>query len=87
MTISSSLSYFSCFYAFAYCFSEEEDDEEEGADEVDGGKQLAKKSAFSGECPLDYRTQLMVMIIFSEDMFSKQMSDMNLGKVHPKFVR
>ncbi|MPC53822.1 Poly [ADP-ribose] polymerase 3 [Portunus trituberculatus] len=56
----------------------EEDDEEEEADAVDGGKQLAKKSAFSGDCSLNYRTQLMIMIIFSEDMFTKQMSIMNL---------
>ncbi|KAK8390955.1 hypothetical protein O3P69_016955 [Scylla paramamosain] len=61
-----------------YTMIDIEDDEEEEADAVDGGQQLVKVTKSYGDCPLDYRTQLMIMIIFSDDMFTNQMSRMNL---------
>ena len=60
---------------------EDDEEEEEKADAVDGG-QMVKTTVSSEPCPLDYRTQLLIMIIFSEDMFANQMTSMRLGKVH-----
>ena len=64
---------------------EDDDEEEEKADAVDGG-QMVKTTVSSDPCPLDYRTQLLIMIIFSEDMFADQMTSMHLGKVHLRFM-
>ena len=33
------------------------------------------------ECSLDPRTELMVKLIFNDDMFKSQMASMNLGKI------
>lgn len=53
-----------------------------GVDSVDGGQQMTKTLVtFTGPCPLDARTMLMIKIIYSDDMFNDQMSAMMLGKV------
>lgn len=59
---------------------DEDDDDNEGVDALDGSL-MTKTTVTSGPCSLDRRTQLLIMIIFSEDMFTGQMSSMHLGKV------
>lgn len=53
-----------------------------GVDTVDGGQQMTRTLVtFTGPCPLNARTMLMIKIIYSDDMFKDQMSAMQLGKV------
>lgn len=57
----------------------DDDDEDEEADTVDGGQQLTRTTiTFTGICPLNARTLLMIKLIFSDDMFIGQMSAMHL---------
>ncbi|KAK3874546.1 hypothetical protein Pcinc_020505, partial [Petrolisthes cinctipes] len=60
---------------------EASDDEEDTVDASGTGGGLIKKElipAFSGPCSLPLRTQIMIKLIFSDDMFVSQMSSMNL---------
>ncbi|RXG55687.1 Poly [ADP-ribose] polymerase 3 [Armadillidium vulgare] len=57
----------------------EDEDEDEKEDEVDSKSSLLKIPK-KGELPskLDPRTQLMIKLIFNDDMFRDQMENMNL---------
>ncbi|KAK8753415.1 hypothetical protein OTU49_004398 [Cherax quadricarinatus] len=57
---------------------EDDDDEEEDNDAVDGVEPSRQLVTFTGSCSLPYRTQLMIKLIFSDDMFVNQMSHMKL---------
>ncbi|KAK4322190.1 hypothetical protein Pmani_006989 [Petrolisthes manimaculis] len=60
---------------------EESDDEEDTVDTGGTGDGIIKKElvpSFSGPCSLPLRTQIMIKLIFSDDMFANQMSRMNL---------
>lgn len=58
---------------------EEDDDEDEEEDAVDSAVGVKKEIVpFKGSCNLPYRTQIMIKLIFSDDMFVNQMSSMKL---------
>lgn len=60
---------------------EESDDEEDTVDAAGVGAGVKKELIpFAGPCNLPYRTQLMIKLIFSDDMFVSQMSSMNIGQ-------
>ncbi|RXG56804.1 Poly [ADP-ribose] polymerase 2, partial [Armadillidium vulgare] len=61
------------------CQESEDEDEDEKEDEVDSKSSLLKIPK-KGELPskLDPRTQLMIKLIFNDDMFRDQMENMNL---------
>ncbi|KAL7635608.1 UNVERIFIED_CONTAM: hypothetical protein RMT77_014677 [Armadillidium vulgare] len=61
------------------CQESEDEDEDEKEDEVDSKSSLLKIPK-KGELPskLDARTQLMIKLIFNDDMFRDQMENMNL---------
>lgn len=55
-----------------------DDEDEDGVDAVDAGGLKKELVTFSGPCSLNYRTQIMIKLIFSDDMFVNQMSHMKL---------
>ena len=65
-------------------FTDVESDED-GEDEVDTGQTKMTISKTIGnskvKCTLNIRTQLLIKLIFNDDMFVNQMSSMNLSKL------
>lgn len=61
-----------------YTLIEIDEDEEDGTDTVDGGNLKKELVTVGGPSTLVYRTEIMIKLIFSDDMFVGQMSSMKL---------